>query len=77
MKKSFIFSLLCLLILALSPLPAQAYIGPGVAVAFLGYVFGPIAAIAVALGLVLFWPARWLYKKFKAKQTPADDTPQA
>lgn len=51
--------------------PAHAYVGPGVAVAFVGYIFGPLIAIAVAVGLVLIWPARWLYKKFKKKPAVA------
>jgi hypothetical protein len=53
--------------------PAHAYIGPGAAVAFAGYVFGPLIAIVVALGLVLIWPARILYKKFKSKKPTAED----
>lgn len=48
--------------------PAYAYIGPGAAVAFVGYIFGPIAAVAVAVAMVLLWPLRILMKKMKAKK---------
>lgn len=53
--------------------PAYAYVGPGVAVAFVGYIFGPIIAIAIAVGLILIWPARWLYKKYKKKNSNIED----
>ena len=46
---------------------AQAYIGPGAAVVFLGYIFGPIIAVAVSVGLVVAWLARLVWKKNRRK----------
>ena len=53
------------IIFNLWPLAAHAYIGPGAAVAFLGYVFGPIAAIVISVGLVFAWIGRMIWKKVK------------
>lgn len=44
---------------------AHAYIGPGAAVAFLGYAFGPVIAIVVSVGLVLAWIARMIWCRVK------------
>lgn len=52
-------------ILTFSAQSAQAYIGPGAAVAFLGYAFGPVIAIIVSVGLVLAWIGRTVWKKLK------------
>lgn len=46
--------------------PALAYIGPGAGVSLFGAAFGLIAAVASALGFVLFWPIRALLKKRRA-----------
>ena len=52
-------------ILTFSAQSAQAYIGPGAAVAFLGYAFGPVIAIVVSVGLILAWIGRMVWRKFK------------
>lgn len=46
--------------------PALAYIGPGAGVSLFGAAFGLIAAVASAIGFVLFWPIRSLLKKRRA-----------
>lgn len=58
-------------LIALTPMSAQAYIGPGLGVTLLGYVFGPIAAVLGAIALVAYFPARYLYKKYKRKKAEA------
>lgn len=65
------------LFLAMVAVPAHAYVGPGIAVAFVGYLFGPVIAIIVAIGLVLIWPARWLWKKLKKKNAAAEGISEA
>lgn len=61
------------------PTAAMAYIGPGAGASLAGSLFGVLAAIFVAIGVVLFWPLRLVYKKLKgAKRNPetasADET---
>lgn len=52
------------------PATAFAYIGPGAGASLAGSLLGVLAAIFVALGIVLFWPLRLVFKKLKGgKQT--------
>lgn len=62
---------LCLFLMAL---PAQAYIGPGLGVAGVWMLLGPIAAIIVTIVLLAYFPARYYYKKhqYKKKQQQND-----
>ncbi len=48
--------------------PAYAYIGPGLGIAAIWMLPGPIAAIIATVALIGYFPARWLYKKHKAKK---------
>lgn len=60
----------CVLLL---PVAAQAYIGPGAGASLAGSFLAVLAAIATAVAIVLFWPLRLLYKKFRgARPTEAD-----
>jgi len=43
---------------------AQAYIGPGLGVALVGYTFGPVVAIIATVVLVAYFPLRYLYNLF-------------
>lgn len=78
--------LLPLLMLAaavLAPQPAFAYVGPGAGLSLIGSVVGLLAAIGTALGFVLFWPVRALYRRVKGRRdapspdagSPADQPP--
>lgn len=49
--------------------PAHAYIGP--AIAYIGMLFGPVAAVLVAIAMVLFFPIRSYLKKRKKKKDAA------
>lgn len=51
--------------LALVPLAAQAYIGPGAGASLAGSLLAVLAAIATAVAIILFWPLRLLYKKLR------------
>jgi len=46
---------------------AHAYIGPGIA--FLSYLLGPVAAIVVTVGLILYLPIKKIIKKGKKKNS--------
>ncbi len=57
----------------LSPLAAEAYIGPGAGASLAGSLLAVLAAIATALAIVLFWPLRLLYRKLRAgRQAPSE-----
>ena len=49
--------------------PAWAYVGPGAGISLLSSVVGLFAAVGVALGLVLLWPLRALWRR-RAKASP-------
>ena len=58
---------LSLLLLCMTAAPAGAYVGPGVGLALLGPFFTLIALVAVALGTLLFFPLRRLWKRRKRR----------
>jgi membrane protein YdbS with pleckstrin-like domain len=60
-------ALICIAIAAvyLLPVPAMAYIGPGLGVAAIWVLLGPLAAIIVLIVIVGYYPARYLYKRYK------------
>ena len=67
---AFVFSLISM--------PVQAYIGPGLAVPLVWVMFGPIAAVAIVVALVAYFPLRYFYKKRKKeKMFQAQENPNA
>ncbi len=51
--------------------PAWAYVGPGAGISLLSSVVGLFVAVGVALGLVLLWPLRALWRRrVKAEPWP-------
>jgi Na+/proline symporter len=48
---------------ALCSAPALAYIGPGAGITMLGALWGVVIAIALAIGAVLLWPIRILFRR--------------
>ncbi len=50
------------------PTLAFAYIGPGLAPAAIWMLFGPVAAILATIGMLLYFPLRYLYKRFRQKK---------
>ena len=54
--------------------PAWAYVGPGAGISLLSSVVGLFVAVGVALGLVLLWPLRALWRRrpgAMSAETPA------
>ncbi len=56
-----------LLALALSLIStsALAYIGPGAGVSFLGSIWALLVGMVLAIGAVLFWPIRYLFRRMR------------
>ena len=54
--------------------PAMAYIGPGAGISVLGSLLGIIVTIIVAIGAIIMWPLRKLFRKKKTKSTEPDNT---
>lgn len=64
LKKQYIYLLIAL---AIQPTAALAYVGPGAGITLLGALWGLIAGVVLAIGIILFWPLRLLLRKRKAK----------
>ncbi|MCB9983422.1 MAG: hypothetical protein H6861_07100 [Rhodospirillales bacterium] len=62
----FVVFLFVLVLLAAKP--ALAYIGPGLAVAGVWMLFGPIAAAVSVILILAYFPLRYFYKKYKHKK---------
>ena len=63
--------LTCFLLCTLSGF-AQAYIGPGAGITFIGALIGLVIAIFSAIGFIIFWPIRRAMKKMKAKNADVE-----
>jgi len=57
-------------LMALATAPAQAYISPGPGLTMIGSLIALFGSIAVALAMVLLWPMRLFYKRWKARKSP-------
>lgn len=57
-----------------SPLPAMAYIGPGVGAGALAAVVGVVGAIFLALFAILYYPVKRMLKKRKANAKVTTDS---
>lgn len=69
-----ILAITCALCAFLLPTAASAYIGPGAGASLASSLFGVLAAIVVAIGVVLFWPLRLIYKKIRGSKPVAQNT---
>jgi uncharacterized protein HemX len=50
-------------LLALTAMPAQAYVGPGAGLSLLSALWAVIAAIGISIGFVVLWPIRKMMRK--------------
>jgi len=48
--------------------PAMAYIGPGSGISLLGGLWGVLVAIVLAIGAVLIWPIRYMFRRLRRKR---------
>jgi len=55
---------------------AQAYIGPGAGITFIGALIGLVVAVFSAIGFIIFWPLRRAMKKRKSAESSAADADQ-
>lgn len=53
-------------------LPAYAYVGPGLGVALVWTLLGPVAGIISAVAMVAYFPIRYYYKKYKKRKKEKD-----
>jgi hypothetical protein len=60
------------LVLSLLATPALAYIGPGAGISVLGALWGVIVAVVLAIGAVLMWPLRILFRRRRKTIRPPD-----
>jgi cytosine/uracil/thiamine/allantoin permease len=51
-------------------LPAAAYVGPGAGLSLLGAFWGLLLAVGAALGFVILWPLRRLFRRRRAPEVP-------
>ena len=61
-RSKYFLSLLPLLTLLVCK-PAMAYIGPGAGITLLSAIWGVIVAFFLAIGAVLLWPIRVLFRR--------------
>lgn len=66
-------TLLALAFLLISS-PALAYIGPGAGVSFLGSIWALLVGVVLAIGAVLFWPIRYLFRRMRRGKSRPSDT---
>lgn len=66
--KRTIFDLCLVVVLALSATSAAAYIGPGSGISLLGGLWGVLVAIVLAIGAVLIWPIRYMFRRLRRKR---------
>lgn len=51
--------------------PALAYIGPGSGISLLGGLWGVLVAIVLAIGAILIWPIRYMFRRLRRKRRDA------
>ena len=56
-----------LALMIFAPSTAMAYIGPGLGVTLAWTLLGPIAAFVTGIGIVIYFPLRYIYRRHKAK----------
>lgn len=59
------------MVAALAPISALAYIGPGSGISLLGGLWGVLVAIVLAVGAVLIWPIRYMFRRLRRKRGEA------
>ena len=47
---------------------APAYVGPGIGLGLIGSVFGAFWAVLAAAAMVLYWPIKWAWRRYKKRK---------
>lgn len=63
--------LLLLLLLLSVACDAQAYIGPGAGIGFLGSLWAWLVGFLVVIAAILFWPIRWFLRRLRSGRSAA------
>lgn len=50
---------------------AQAYIGPGAGIGFLGSLWAWLVGFLVVIAAILFWPIRWFLRRLRSGRSAA------
>jgi hypothetical protein len=58
--------------MAVTALPAFAYVGPGAGLTLLGALWGLVLAIVMSVGFIILWPFRRLLRRNKRVCSPRD-----
>jgi membrane protein implicated in regulation of membrane protease activity len=66
--KTLMTTFLALLFVVSGILPAAAYVGPGAGLSLLGAFWGLLLAVVAALGFVILWPLRRMFRRDRAKE---------
>lgn len=57
-------------------LPAMAYVGPGPGLSMIGSLFALVGSVFAALFMVVFWPVRVYYKRWKRRKAGGTAEPK-
>lgn len=71
MTRSLPLAMLIAFGLATASLPAEAYIGPGAGISLLGAFWALILAVAGAIGVVIWYPLRNMFRRRGPARRPA------
>ena len=77
MLRSAVPVIMAVMLGALWSAPALAYIGPGAGITMLGALWGVVVAIALAIGAVLLWPLRILFRRRRNRVAKTADESSA
>jgi hypothetical protein len=64
-------------LLALVPLTAQAYVGPGAGIGMIGSLLAVVGAVLLAIVGLVLWPLRMIKKRRNAKGGSQAETPSS
>jgi hypothetical protein len=64
-------------LLAVLPLAAQAYVGPGAGVGMIGSLLAVLGAILLGIVGLILWPLRMIKKRWHTKGHPTDEGPSS
>lgn len=70
MRLSFVSALLAA---ALLPVPAYAYVGPGLGAGVIGAILAVVGAVALSLFAIIYYPIKRVMRKRRAEKASTDD----